>query len=275
MTIGSSILRRLHRDQRGTTLTEFVIILPVFIMVFAGILQLRKVGNVAVDHQVRANEKLWVATFEAEDEPLRMTPRGQFAQAFSGTEQNIMQRLDAGANALGGHWTEHYTRTRVVMPLVSGVQVEQPWRRRLTMEPENIIGDATVAAALVDDALTLSDVRPSNSGIMGTIINGAMQLIGGNAGYAANIRYGNVFSEPQVDEIEVAGISHTFETSYESRVSPAQGPPFWDPFSTAEDRGYLVSRLSAETENNYAELMDFIDQDLDRNQRYRRVPRWR
>ncbi len=265
----------LHNDERGTALTEFVIILPVFIMVFAGILQIRKVGNEAVEHQVRANKKLWVAVYDAEDEVLRMTPRGQFAQAFSDTEQNIMQRLDSGANALGGHWTEHYTRTQVMMPIVSGVRVEQPWRGRLTLEPSSVIGDATVAKALVDDALTPGDLRPSNSGIVGTIINGAMQVIGGNAGYAANIRYGNVYSEPQVDEIEVAGISHTFETSYESRVSPAQEPAFSDPFDTAEDRGYLISRLSAETENNYAKLMDFVRQELDRNQRYRRVPRWR
>ena len=269
-----SLVNGIRRDERGTALTEFVIILPVFIMVFAGILQLRKVGNEAVEHQVRANKKLWVAVFEAEDEPLRMTPRGQFAQAFSSTEQNIMQRLDSGANALGGHWTEHYTRTRVIMPVVSGVQVEQPWRRRLTLEPSNVIGNATVARALVDDALTLSDVRPSNSGIVGTIINGAMQLIGGNAGYAANIRYGNVFSEPQIDEIEAGGISHRFETSYESRVSPAQGPPFSDPFNTAEDRSYLIARLSGETENNYAKLMDYVQQDLNRRHRYR-VPRWR
>lgn len=271
-----SIFHRLDRDERGTALTEFVIILPVFIIVFAGILKLRKVGNEAVEHNVRANKKLWVAVYEAEDEELRMTPRGALADTFGPQEESILGRVDAAVTGFGGHWGESYSRTALAMPALLGRRAPRSVRRNLTMRPYNVIGDAKVANILTNDSVDLTSVDTSG-GIVGTIVTGALQLLGATAGYAANIRYGNVESEMQTDQIEVAGLSHTFETQYESLVSPAQSPPFNDFINTAETRSYLVSRLAGETETNYAELMDFIDQDLSTNRRdrYNDVPYWR
>lgn len=272
----NSVFHRLNRDERGTALTEFVIILPVFIIVFAGLLKLRTVGNEAVEHQVRANKKLWVAVYEAEDDEINMSPRGDLVDAFGPGEQSILNRLDAAVSGFGGHWGESYSRSALAMPVLTGRRVPTPLRNKLTMRPYNVIGDATVVNTLTNDTVDLSGLDTSG-GIAGTIVNGALRLLGVSAGYAANIRYGNAYGELQVDEIEVAGIEHRFETSYQSLISPAQKPPFNDFMDSAETRSYLMSRLVGESETNYAELMDFIDQDLstNRSDRYNDVPYWR
>lgn len=55
----ASSLRRLHRDERGTTITEFVIVLPVFVLIFSATLALSKVQHVGIETQISASADMW------------------------------------------------------------------------------------------------------------------------------------------------------------------------------------------------------------------------
>lgn len=52
-------LAHLDRDEEGTTLTEFVIILPAFILIFAASLQLSKLHHLSVEAQASATRTMW------------------------------------------------------------------------------------------------------------------------------------------------------------------------------------------------------------------------
>lgn len=66
------IWRRLHLDQRGTAMTEFVITLPAFIVIFGGIVGLHKLQDSATRAHPMAYRAMWeqayaVANTEADD----------------------------------------------------------------------------------------------------------------------------------------------------------------------------------------------------------------
>ena len=49
----------LHHDEEGTTITEFVLLLPVFITIFAGMLNLSRLQHNSVEAHVSASKRLW------------------------------------------------------------------------------------------------------------------------------------------------------------------------------------------------------------------------
>lgn len=52
-------IRRLHRDRSGATLTEFVIVLPVFLILFAGIMKMTLLQSSTVQVKMAATGQLW------------------------------------------------------------------------------------------------------------------------------------------------------------------------------------------------------------------------
>lgn len=57
--IAASLCRRLHLDERGTTITEFVIVLPVFVLIFSATLALSRMQHTGIEVQIRASSDMW------------------------------------------------------------------------------------------------------------------------------------------------------------------------------------------------------------------------
>jgi hypothetical protein len=283
------LLGRLHADQDAVTLTEFVITLPIFIILFAGMLKFNKVADAAIDHKVLASKNLWTNVYSAEDEMSRMTPRSQLVEATRASD--IWSALNLTYRGLKGHWGESYMAAQYMMQPTTGVDIprsDPEWRildRRLTDNPEDIIGSATVTRMMVDDTLDFGDLKTMlsrgarlNGGtdptrlIFQAIIGGALQILGATSGYAANIRYGSAEGSAS-RTTTVYGRRMHFNQSYNALISPATEPPFNDFMNDTETRAWMTARLVGELENPYGELMDFLSQDLDRNVRYR-VPKY-
>lgn len=132
------ILKPLRDDEDGTSLTEFVIALPIFLIIFSGVMTLGHLGvsNVAVKKAAYAG--MWENTkVQTTDNPLAMTPRSkldnplqQIGEEIGGSAiGNILDGIPfwtpniqipgasgAGPNpaiGIGGHWgeAEYYAST--------------------------------------------------------------------------------------------------------------------------------------------------------------------
>lgn len=55
-------LRRLHRAERGATLTEFIITLPVFLLIFSAIMKMTLLQTTTVQLKAKAAQDLWNKT---------------------------------------------------------------------------------------------------------------------------------------------------------------------------------------------------------------------
>lgn len=58
------LLRSLHRGEQGTAMTEFIIVLPVFILIFIGVNELYKVNRNALRTKVTAAHATWQASMD-------------------------------------------------------------------------------------------------------------------------------------------------------------------------------------------------------------------
>jgi hypothetical protein len=62
-------LRRLHRAERGATLTEFIITLPVFLLIFSAILKMTLLQTTTVQLKAKAAQDLWNQTMRVQRQP--------------------------------------------------------------------------------------------------------------------------------------------------------------------------------------------------------------
>lgn len=64
-----SILSRFHRRDAGAVMTEFVIMLPIFVMLFVGIVELNRLQRAANKAHVMANKLMWETSVEVMTSP--------------------------------------------------------------------------------------------------------------------------------------------------------------------------------------------------------------
>lgn len=164
----------LHDDERGTSLTEFVIALPVFVLIMSFIYYLGIAGNGLIDEWNTAQRDLWteVQTIQRapQDPTISMTSQQKYRDpaqaaaaaqtelndygvrnsreevqgAVASTEQRTLQGLRSS-----GHWGESAQRTRPpnsTMNLFIRYPSNSP-----TGTSSNVIGGSGYAAALVND----------------------------------------------------------------------------------------------------------------------------
>ena len=80
--------RALARDERGTSLTEFIIVLPVFVILFIGIAHLSRLEREAFRVKARAAKTMWVEAMAAQEggnfevNPSHMMPQVSGAEAI-------------------------------------------------------------------------------------------------------------------------------------------------------------------------------------------------
>lgn len=102
------IARRMHRDEQGATLTEFIVGLPIFFLIFAGIMHLGELSMAAVRVQARG----YAMTFdELEDyRHLKVSDLVNFQSASMGERQGSVLLPATAAESAMRQMVEHPPR---------------------------------------------------------------------------------------------------------------------------------------------------------------------
>lgn len=263
--------RRLLVGESGTSMTEFVVTLPVFLVLMSGILKLHAVGEESVRTEVRGYKSATKRVLEAQEEGLKgsvmgsgstkhLTPasgavdaagqveqfdprqEGELEQAIRVVEHRTYSMSDG--LALSGHWGESAARLRMLDRVgVSMLGVD----RAVTDQPDPLLGDTVLPKQLVyDGPRSYFDGENRASGSPGNalqwVVDRANQLgstSGARGALAANMRYGTVTGHAE-GTASVAGRDFDFGSYYTLTVAPhARGDPWTD-----EALATMVSRLT-------------------------------
>jgi hypothetical protein len=130
-------LKRLHQDDQGTALTEFVICLPVFIFIFIGIADLYRVHNTTSILQISAAREMWTRALPIQkDYTNAMHMNAQLGSTRwlntinqregMSTINSISENATGVGLGAGGHFGESAARTVVIAPLGVNSRVPQP-----------------------------------------------------------------------------------------------------------------------------------------------------
>ncbi len=252
-------ISRLLDDESGTTITEFVITLPIFIMCFVGTLQLGLFNEKSVKTWARAHRN----TFELAipSSKVRWSPFMQptIGAGLSGAgllfgnkpiHQTSVQRglvmAAEGTTYLGmglkGHWGESAARTWPVDQVVNMRYVEG-YR---SSDSATIIGQSKLAKDLVDEGV--GNFSGSGSGALGAI-NALLSGSGVRPAMAAGQRYGAVVGFA-TDNMNVAAYSMPMRAHFNTLVPPF---PLKGPEAAGVPTG--VARLTMEAQRPYKEIL--------------------
>ncbi|MEZ4461907.1 MAG: hypothetical protein R3E66_19730 [bacterium] len=185
--------------ESGSAMTEFVMFLPVFVVTFAGLVNLGKFGYETTQTQILAQNQLWAnvmpITHGIADggEHMSSVAAGGAAAAhlagLAGDGDNPQQLADgyeAGVMslglAIGGHWGESYARVKPfsVTSLANDVDPQ--------FSASDVIGEQPFPQSILNDGPN----RPTPSGVV-DVITTLLSGSGALPAMAAGIRYGEVF----------------------------------------------------------------------------------
>ncbi len=245
------------REENGTAVTEFVMFLPVFVVTFAGIVNLGKFGYETTRTQVLAQKKLWAnvmpITHGIADGGVHMSSvaGGGEAAAHIGAlatdGDNPQQAADvieagimAGGLAIDGHWGESYLRVKPFEAVGFADDVDP------TYDAKDIIGEQPFPNAILNDGLN----RPKPDGIVG-VITSLLSGSGAVPAMAAGIRYGEVYGEE--DRSFTVGNFGSFnaEAHYDVLVAPSPLK------GIATKMTFGFAWAFAQTDENYRVMMNF------------------
>lgn len=249
-------LRQLHRDRRGTSMTEFVLTLPIFVFIFVGLVELGQLSRAAVDASERAKLKTFrkfldVQSGGADDfqdlvgqasygpgGAAHMHPTTGGGDAASQLEANRPRRPTKSqesvlaayeANTYGrlatrGHLGE--VSARLQPTVYSGkygpssvVDVLQtPEKSMFGSDPSGQVA----AFDLVSDRLTTPPAGGQCQGLLELLtdrVNQALSSSGSRPMLAAGIRYGTVTGEIDTTS-RIAGRNVDISTHWNTLVAP-------------------------------------------------------
>ena len=211
--------RLLHRDERGSAMTEFIMFLPIWIVVFIGIENLGIMGMVGTQVQLKAQKELWQKAvqgpegndyllpiqggLDAADEYSRVAGLPNNDQAANDNMEAVL--VGAGWGLLGhyGESSEKSTIPGIVFMLVSNRSDIDDIKMFNDAVPafllSDIIGDldgARYPEAVLNDSIANTDLQ--STGEIGSIIQAIIGASGLVHSQGAAIRYGVVFAD--VDE---------------------------------------------------------------------------
>jgi len=264
-----SVLTRIshgfHYNHSGAALTEFVITLPVWIILFAGLLGMGKFGLNTTANQLETQTKIWNSVITESDDAVHMTTvsGGLDAGAKSGevfTKEGSPNNITTGLNTLvmipglsgAGSWGESFGRTKLLeyVPLLDVPSVKSG--------PDDVLaGGSGFPLKIVNDGGMGTDFGAQSSAsafskvldYVGDVISGSGAL----AAVAAGNRYGEVYAESQSEPIKVwIGASVTANSHANMLVGPS---PLTG--ATADYLPFAMARLIAEGEHNYAVMLNF------------------
>ncbi|QDG51799.1 hypothetical protein FIV42_13910 [Persicimonas caeni] len=254
---GLRALSAFDRDERGTAMTEFIITLPVFIIIWVGMLNLYQVERQSVRVKIEAGKQMWVNAMDVAD-------GGLMAPFDSGVP------LMAAANAMGdinsypsenGDWMAQIKNLRMMGDGSVGESKGAMLPLDLTGEDPsgNVPGENLSAYPqdMLDDSRW--NMLTSASGALSVYaLDIPLSFIGPNQTPAAGMRYGMSVGY-QENTFEVAGRSRTYKAAYDVLNTPVDKPGFIEDlivvpgFSRlmAEDDPCLSNVLSLNTDMGY------------------------
>lgn len=244
-------LRTFDCDQRGTSLTEFVVILPVFITLFVGIVELNKIERAGVRVKALAAKDTWEQAMAVHD--------GGIIDVDHGYPQMAAANALSTASSYPSPHGDNFERLKN-FGLMSGPQDEAD---RATMLPDLVGGnvsqapDPTRGSTFPRDMLDESRWNPVSSGSGGlSIFNGSAALsnFGPNQPIAAGIRYGMVGGKYERD-VESFGSTSTLSAAYDVHVSPVSVPKNREIITVG------FSRLMAEEDSCLSNILE-LSRDL-------------
>ncbi len=236
-------LHSFHRNQRGTTLTEFLITLPIFIVIFVSMVRIGQFELTAGQVWKTAYQDTWAKALplsQPQVVPIEsLHKHGNPALAGSAARAQLSQHSTHNKNssikgkvsglenstysglASSGHWGESMERVRPSAEYLKFDKVGS----HLTSQPSTIIGSSAYARGVVDDS------------------GGMIQAPGGGSGVAAAVaagaRYGTVFGVSEINPV-IMGISIPMYVHFNTLVAPM---PYTESNTTMEvARGLLLKQ---------------------------------
>jgi hypothetical protein len=223
------ILWRVHREERGTSLTEFAIMLPIFVMTLTFITYVGVFGHYMTEEwnqtqrdlwfEVRAEQELGHVPIDPSD-PLQWETSPQTAGSRGLADlaahparpwpEELVEPLGMHEGDTlrglrdGGHWGESYHRTRPADGRMNFFVNHND--RSMTASPNAVIGGSGYAAALVDDA---------NGSPMEYVVNRGLPMVVG-----ASVRYGVAQSVRESQVVFAGGWSMDIKSEYNVLVPP-------------------------------------------------------
>jgi hypothetical protein len=231
---GLGVLRALHRDQAGTTLTELVIVLPIFVFMFSGILRIYKYEDLSVQAyatsyaQAMDQHSNLQKAFVPDWSISPLTGAGNAVAWHSGAHGGFDVAADIAVDTpIGlGHMTEMRTKLLAAGSEsdVAGDAQLDPEKLFYTVQdlaneymPEdkrNTFGfgpDHTgFTNALMNDRLNLGALQDFEGGSPGAVLNSLMDLAGARPALAAGMRYG--ITRGKVDMTHESWLGREFTT---------------------------------------------------------------
>ncbi|MEZ4460813.1 MAG: pilus assembly protein [bacterium] len=224
------LISRFWRDESGTTISEFVITLPIFIMCFVGTLQLGMFNEKSVKTWARAHKNTFeqaIPVSKNRFSVMHMQPTVGAGLSAAGLafgnkpihQSGVQRGLILAAEGttylqmgLKGHWGESATRTWPVDQIVNMRYVEG-YR---SSNSSTIIGNSKLAKDLLDESV--GNFSGSGGGALGAI-NALLSGSGVRPAMAAGQRYGAVFGFA-TDNMNVAGYPMSFRAHFNTLVPP-------------------------------------------------------
>lgn len=286
--------RRLADDQRGTSLTEFAICTPIFVMVLSFVYYVGAAGWVMTDQSAQARKGLLEEVVIPAQQPQQVPtayndpsqrnahpPRAAEIDEQHLAEHGIPQKREELAGELrqheeatyqglasNGHWGESYQRSD---------SVDGHWEftgraDHLTDEPQDVIGESAYAESVVDDTDSAPTVQMNandpailqgSSVFAGSSVNGNGRV----PTLGAGLRYG---VDHYVERGEVTLGQWELEVMFTREVLV---PP--RAYRTnAEERATRVARHQLDQQPAYSELLGIEMDETIPQESAPSVPNW-
>lgn len=188
------VLQQLHREEQGTALTEFVIVVPIFITIFIGMLNIAAIQRDAGRVQLRAYKQVWERAIPVQrsfNGGKHMLPPAAAATSLglsndgSSTLGNVQDMAKNTGLLSSGHFGESWALTK--LPEASGIVSYDVPKGKAARRVEDLT-DSKVVKELVSDNLG----KPNFSGELASMVSGLITASGMRPALAAGIRYGSV-----------------------------------------------------------------------------------
>lgn len=250
MTTKTNIISAFHTGERGSAMTEFIIGLPIFILIFGGMGGLYKLNAAAIDAKMEVNATLW-AKANIGAPAAGVTPITGGISSSMGGWSDLAQN---GGSTLG-IYADSYIKTLVPLTALGAVASTRPPSGCFTLSCGQIgLASNYFARPLLDDnavagAMSGLDFSGWASGIS-TVLN----ITGSRPAVAAGIRYGAVRSD---------SVSRTVSLpmwgSYTMDTGDLQVPGITDP--TQRSIAVALTRLQFGTKDIWhSQIPEFNDE---------------
>ena len=225
-------LKVLHQDHGGTSLTEFIIGVPVMLIVIVGMMGMYQLNMVGISAKMEATEKAWNEAIDVQEKfapkkaSLSTTVSG--IQDLAGIVGSFKGGFGAGINATiadppGGVFIDSYVKLRLA-DLLFKFDKKPRWNVEEIMKGENTDeeskdidpsgsasgSDSKLAAMVIHDDMPLGGVKDSKSIFGVAIAAGGVRLSTG-----AGLRYGHTRDKSQSYSGTIpGGFSYTMGERY-------------------------------------------------------------